>query len=194
MQLIYHIIIFTESNSFNGFINRSHLLGMSLIIRNFIWLLCTLIIPFAKYNNELLAACNETKDCARRLELALCSKQGYLYFTSYVESLSNDHKDIIHLFTLLIIMKEKKREGDDCSEVKRDIITLYNVSNSAKEIFEEAKYSIRDNNYDKIIPTVMQRLNEYFKDFIKSEYYSELRKKLSLKEIINERLKLADLI
>jgi hypothetical protein len=167
---------------------------MILVIRNATWLLCTLIIPFVKYNDELLETHNETKNCIKRLELILSSKLGYLYFVSYVESLSNDHKDIIHLFNLLLTRKEKEKERDNWKEVEVNIIRLHSISNTVKEVFEEAKSDIKDHTYDKVILTVMQRLNKYFESFIKSEYYSELHEKVLLKEIINERLRQADLI
>eukprot|EP00826_Nyctotherus_ovalis_P053877 TRINITY_DN7031_c0_g3_i2.p1 TRINITY_DN7031_c0_g3~~TRINITY_DN7031_c0_g3_i2.p1 ORF type:complete len:309 (-),score=44.16 TRINITY_DN7031_c0_g3_i2:69-995(-) len=194
MQLAYHTIIFMDPDISCGFHSRSQLLGMVLLIRNAVWLLCALIVPFAKYSDELLASYRETKTCAKSLEVVLCSKLGYLYFVSYIEEHHGEGKDIIQLFNLLIIRKEREKERVGRSEIEQIITQLCDTSPVINKLFEDNGYGIEGRNYNKIIPIVMEKLNEYFESFVGSDYHAELQQKLLIKEIVNERLQQADLI
>eukprot|EP00826_Nyctotherus_ovalis_P029194 TRINITY_DN2302_c0_g7_i2.p1 TRINITY_DN2302_c0_g7~~TRINITY_DN2302_c0_g7_i2.p1 ORF type:complete len:325 (+),score=41.30 TRINITY_DN2302_c0_g7_i2:313-1287(+) len=160
-----------------------------LLIRNVVWITVTVFFPIKRRNKFFVIEYSENPECSRNIEVALCSKIGYAYFAKFIcEKYYPNGCELLNLFCLLMIWKEKEIYGKNIVEIEEEIKKFYNTSQSIKNTIHFTK------DYVHLMKIVLKRLKAHYSEFRYSSYYKKLNRALKRKQIINERLRFANLI
>ena len=184
--IVYHAYTIHSTD----YIKKLPALALLLIIRNTIWISVSVILPFSSSYDDFSVNNKETRSCAESLEMTLSSKLSFICFSNYIEDNSPEERAIIDLYCLLMLRKMKKKRGDNVKAIEDEIANL----SETKKYVSVNEIVFTNKIYDALIAIVMEKLGTYFKKFTESSIYGELAEVLIYKEIVNERLHLANLI
>ena len=169
--------------------------ALILLVRNIIYVVVSIVWPLMQSKEYLIVRYNETRDCAKTLELVLCSKTAYLHFTKYIENKSSAiGNNLISLFNLLMLRKDRLRQNRPVKKLEDEIMEIYDTNTELKEELNERKSVYMSSIYDSLMERVMSKLKRYFRIFKLTKHYTSLLNVLTARETINERLKQADLV
>jgi len=196
---IYHIIMISQitQSDLSKISTMLSFCGLALIIRNLSCTIITLVLPLIKSKTTFIINYNETSDCSKSLEVTLCSRIGYLHFTKFIENkCGNAGMGILILFNLLMVRKYKIKCNKNTEKIEKEITNFYNSENEVKyELEAIQKYQKGNvNTYDSLADRVIHKMDDYFRNFKESKHFEQLQKSLFVREIINERLQLSNLI
>ena len=212
VSIIYHapMINAIRQDKLDSSLTTFGLCAMALMFRNLLCIVLSIAYPIQRTNRCYLIPYGETRECAKSLELVLCSRLAYQCFAGYVkEELGAEGERLTSLYNQLKLYEHKINKRDPACEMGREIIgscegigeivkiprqTLEEVKERNKELEGVGESRHLKNIFAPVLVLVMEKLQELFKSFKETEWYEELIDNLMDREIVNERLQQANVL
>ncbi len=183
-----------------------------LVVRNVIVVIASIVVPVLTSHKGDLVPYGETRECVESVELALSTELPYQFFSEFI--LNTAGTPGINVLTLYTQIKlyEACPEGPErqqelfglANSINSDFI-LPNAPLAIPDIppqvrtvisrkFQDLAPNLNKHLFDSLYGVIINKLQDYFEQFKKSEEYKQLLQALRINEIIFERLSRAGLI
>ncbi len=183
-----------------------------ILLRDIMSFIISIVTPVLKNPQGKIIPYGETRECVNNVEIALATELPFMYFARYVELVAGEKgRNLITLYTQ-IKLYEDEAENNTNQEDVYDMATAIQqeyvqanaparlddvpteVTESLTRKFDSLRNYLDKHLFDSLYGIVINKLQEYFVAFQKSELHRHLYDELKCNEIVYDRLVYAELI